>query len=389
MGVKINNDYLIVKLKEFYNILGKIPTKEDFKKNKFLPCFESFSRKFGSFKNACYEANLIEKPLTDKERIEISINELRKLSESLNKCPSVEEYEKIKHGGFSRRVLESKLKMKYNDICRKYNNKYDINFAHGEITKQNVLDAIFDLYNKLGRPPMYNEFKKFGYLYTYKTFQKAFNGLTYNNIIKSLGWIPTGSSVDFKDIDVLLDEFYNYFKEIKRIPYHNDLNNNPNIASATTYIKYFNSIKNVCDLLNIDYDLYYKNAGSGKICLDNKGYICKSIVEKDITNYFIENNIEYVKEPKYLEIIDYMKKIFDWKIKINDEWHYIEYFGMYSKKPRGGIGRKYFKRTKYKIKKLYKHGYINNCIFIFPDDIKNKTLDEIFKPYLQTNNINS
>ena len=46
--------------------------------------------------NACYQANLCEKPLTEIERVEISINELIKLANKLNKCPTVEEYERIK-----------------------------------------------------------------------------------------------------------------------------------------------------------------------------------------------------------------------------------------------------------------------------------------------------
>lgn len=372
-------------LKDLYKKLGRIPKRSDFEELKVKPSLHVYNDLFGGIINASVEAGLIEKPLTDEERIEISINELRQLSDNLNRCPSVEEYEKYKNKGFDRRTLERKLKMKYNDICRKYNDKYEIHFAYGEITQEHVINALTDVKNKLGRPPMFYELKNFGYIYSYETCSRVFKGLSYNNIIKSLGWTPTGSTTCVKTVDILLEEFYELFKKIKRIPYYNDLNNNSITSSAPTYSKYFKYIKNICDLLNIDYDLYYQNAGSGKICLDENGDICKSYVEKDITNYFIHNNIEYEKETKYSEIIEYMRKRFDWKIKLNGKWYYVEYFGLYDKNPRGSLGRKYFKRTNYKIKKLYQYGYIENCIFIFPYDIKTKTLDEIFKPYLNIN----
>ena len=67
---------------------------------------------------------------------------------------------------------------------------------------------------------------------------------------------------------------------------------------------------------------------------------------------------------------------------MNDKIYYIEYFGMYSRNPKGKIMKKYKTRTKYKIKLLYKYNFIDKCIFIFPWDIKHKTLDEIFEPYI-------
>lgn len=180
----------------------------------------------------------------------------------------------------------------------------------------------------------------------------------------------------------MLKEFYDLFIKLKRIPYHNDMNNKDNIASAPTYISHFGSIENVCKLLNIDYNKYYKGGGAGKICFDKNGGMCKSLEECNITNFYIDNELIYEKQPKYSELIKGSRKLFDWKLFVNNQWYYIEYAGMYSNKPRGSIGRKYKERLEGKIESLRLNGHLDRCLFIYPDDVKTKTLKEIFEPFL-------
>jgi len=384
-GLELNNfqgytkENVLNKLKDYCNTYGKVLSREEYIQHNLTPSIDWYYEYLGTYNNACYLAGLIDKPLTNEERVSISIEELIKLTIQLNRFPSIEEYENIKHKGFSRIVLERKLKSKYSDICKKYVPQSELYHAYGEITQKELIEAIYVLNNKIGRPPMYYEFKNFGYKYSYNTFQRIFNGMSYNNIIESLGLTPSGSTSLIKDEETLLAEFYDYFKELGRIPYNNELNNCLKTASSTTYCKYFGTIKNVCDILNIDYELYYKDLGYMRIYLDKKGEICRSLIEQCITNFLIDNNIKYEKETYYSELIGFMgKKRFDWKIYIGNKIYYVEYFGLFSKNPKRSIDKKYLQRTKYKIKKLYQYGHLDKCLFIFPNDIKTKSLEEIF-----------
>ena len=379
---KIDENWALDNLKNYSAILDKIPTREDFKTNDWRPFYDYYRRQFGSYENACYLAGISEIPLTDEERIEISIKELIKLADKLNKCPTVAEYDTLTHRGFGRRVLETKIKIKYNDICRKYIPQYDLNSIHGEVTKEDLTNELTRIYNILNRPPMFIELEEYGCKYSWNLFTRVFDGITYHQVIEGLNWIPSGSTSMVRTEEEMLTDFNNLFLKLKRIPYHNDMNNNSDIASAPTYISHFGSIENICKLLDIDYKKYYKGGGAGKICFDKNGEKCKSLEECNIANFFIDNELIFIRQPKYKELIEDSKKVFDWKVLINNQWRYVEYAGMYSDKPRGGIGRKYKERLEDKIEILRLNGHLDKCLFIYPEDVKTKTLKEIFEPFL-------
>jgi hypothetical protein len=377
----------IIKLKNFYDSLGYIPSRKDFKENNFYPHHDWYSENFNGYENACNLAGLIKKP--NKKQTNLlyqSITELRHMAQMFNRCPTAIEYDDNVKNGLKRRALENRLKLKYNDICRKYIPKYKLNNTNGDILKEDIIKTLQELNSGLGRPPLFKELKKYGYTYSYNLFNRLFPGMSYNQIVESLGWKPSYSTTIIKTEDEMLNSFYELFKKLKRIPYGNDFLNS-NISSMSTYNKYFGSIENVCKLLNIDYDLYYQGNSIGKICFDKLGNMCKSISEMIISNYFIDNNIKFDKEPYYSEITNCKGKRFDWKIYIKNKIYYVEYFGLYDIYSNNKIAKNYTKKVKKKIKILYKNDSIDKCIFIFPNDFKSKSLDEIFKSYLDINYI--
>lgn len=377
---KIDTGWALTKLKEHFYKLGKIPTREEFRKYKLEPSHVFYCRNFGSYENACYLAGIAEVPLSDEERIEISIDELKKLAKSLNKCPTVFEYESIKHRGFGRRELERRLGVKYNNICKKYIPEYTLNHDI-DISKEKILRDMKEMLIKNGGAMTYEQMKENGLPYSHTVFDSKCK-MTFNQIIEHLGYTSVGSTTMVRTEEQMLKDFYDLFVKLKRIPYHNDMNNNKNIASAGTYIRCFGSIENVCKILNIDYKKYFKGAGAGKICFDKNGGLCKSLEECNITNFYIDNELTYEKQPKYSELIKGSRKLFDWKLLVNNEWYYVEYAGMYSNTPRGSMGRRYKERLEHKIEELRDQGYLDKCLFIYPDDVKTKTLKEIFEPFL-------
>lgn len=373
----VNNDEneALERLKSHYVELGRIPTKEDFQFHNWLPGQAWYTNKYGSYAIACYKAGIGECPLTDQERIDISLLSLKELASKLGRCPTVAEYDSYEHKGFQRRVLENKLGIKYNNICRNHLPQYALNINF-DITKEEILEALTSIRDKLGRSPMFNELKQLGFSYTHKVIDRLF-GCGYNDLLRSLGWEVTGSNAKKRTEEEMLDDFNNTFKSLGRIPYVNEFGGDS--TSYVTYIKYFGSIRNVCEALDIDYDMYYIGGGAGKICCDNKGELCKSIPERDITNFLIENEVAYEKETPYSDILpDEIagQRRFDWKvIDSNLNVYYIEYFGMYNS--RGHIGRRYVKKARKKIRDIYKNGMYNNCIFLFPRDIKEKSMSDL------------
>lgn len=130
----------------------------------------------------------------------------------------------------------------------------------------------------------------------------------------------------------------------------------------------------------------------GNSCIAKDGTVCLSYAEMCIHNYLVSKNLDIKKEVYYKDVIlsDKTERRFDWSIvddSQNNTW-YIEYFGMYSPNRKNSKAiSAYNLRTKKKIKDLYKAGIIDKCMFIFPNDLKNKTLDEIFGEYVNVGNM--
>jgi len=386
-GLEVNHyigytkEYALEKLKEYYSTYNKILTRDEFREYGLSPSHDYYCKHFDSYENACYLAGIAEIPLTDDERIKISINELIKVADKLNRCPTVAEYENIEHRGFGRRVLEEKLYIKYNDICRKYLPKYELN-NDLDIPKEKILNDIRDMLIENGGSMTFEEMKEKGLPYSYNIFDSKCHML-FNEIILHLGYTPIGTTTIIRSKDEMLEDFNNLFLKLKRIPYVRELDNIVNTASCSTYIKHFGSIENICALLNIDYAKYYRGTGAGTICFDKNGGKCRSFVECVITNFYIDNNIEYEKETSYSEFITGDKRRFDWKLPLNGENYYVEYAGMYyPEKINSHINIRYVNKIDNKIKDLKDIGVYDQCLFIYPEDIKTKTLKEIFEPFL-------
>lgn len=375
-----SNEQLIDLLKEYYKNNNNKILASNLRNNPSMPSKEYLIKRFNvktwnDVLDVC-EFQINHKKCDNiEERIRVSIEELLDMAKELGRCPKVSEYEKYYKNGFSRRVLESKIGLKYNDICQKYLSDYKLNLAQ-IISKEELILKLKELRDDLGRTPNFNEFMKFSG-HTLKVIDRAF-GKTYNELLEDLGFEVFSKTTKSKTTEELLSDFYRLFITLGRVPYSREIDAHNSSVNYSTYISKFGSIDNVCKLLNIDYDIFYKNTSAGTICRDSNGGLCKSKTEKTITDFLIENNIKFEKETPYAEIISKNKRFFDWKISLNNKIYYVEYFGMYNRKPRGTIDKKYSIKTKKKIKDLYKHNKSNDCIFIFPHDIKHKTLQEIF-----------
>lgn len=127
------------------------------------------------------------------------------------------------------------------------------------------------------------------------------------------------------DQETLIEDLIKLSKKLDRTPMLEDLVKN-GLASGKTYERYFDGYRNACRIagLKINSNLW----GRSLICESINGDICFSKSEKIITDFFIENNIQYKKEIRYDDIIEDDRcgeRIVDW-ILANDI--FVEYFGM-------------------------------------------------------------
>lgn len=126
------------------------------------------------------------------------------------------------------------------------------------------------------------------------------------------------------DKDDILNQLYQKSLELDRTPYSYELSE-LGLPSEITYRRYFGSYVDACIKANIEPNSFIYGKSSTVFASD--GTLCLSKSECVVTEYFISNNINYIKEPLYRDyIIDNRcgLKRFDWKV----ENYFIEYFGM-------------------------------------------------------------
>jgi len=372
LNTKNDGINLILKL---HNQLNKIPNAldvdiyTDANRNWFL-------NKFGSWKNALIEAGLLDKKdiLTKQEWVDNSISGLIELSKILNKCPTTIQYDEYARENklLNRKALESNLKLKYNDICIKYIG--EANQYHK--TKEQLLFELEQFKNKLGRTPLSIEIKPENGVSSLLQYMRTFN-MSYNELVKYLNWDLSGHEFSIKNDIELLNDFYFLYLELGRVPNVQDIDNDKTIASYKCYKSRLGSIEQICKRLNIKYNKVFR---SGTICYDKLGRKCKSLPEKDLSNYLIDNMIKHHKEYHYADILNNKNdnRRCDWILFIDNKIYYVEYFGFW-RNSHSRLVNDYKRKAKRKIKDLYKAELIEQCIFIFPKDLKRKCLDEIFK----------
>jgi len=308
---------------------------------------------------------------TKEEKTEESLNALRWLYIELGRCPKVSEYEKVctENKILQRRNVEKFLGINYNEICMKY-----LGVANQfQKSKEELIDDLNMMKDSLGRIPMAVDLKDFP-TSNVKQYQRRF-GMTFNNIIKSLDWAIAGHEYTQKTDEELLSDYYNLYIKLGRIPIYDDVKREIGMASNPTYMSKFGSWQNIWKLLEIESEaeIMKLTLGYGFTSVDLNGELCRSHKEMIITNLLIENNILYIKEKPYKDVLIYDKsrRRLDWYLpELNI---CVEYFGLFNKSQlqkdsRIGI---YSRKTIQKIKDCHKENM--RLISIFPKDFENNS----------------
>lgn len=172
----------------------------------------------------------------------------------------------------------------------------------------------------------------------------------------------------------LLEDIKNVYKKLGRTPLLTELRLY-GLPSERTINRYFkNGYRGICKEMGwkINNNLFGKNS----VHYSKNGDICLSWSELIITNFFIDNSIDYIKdELLYKDIFqceEFGQKRIDWLIKDRENGFVVEYFGM---APRWNYKEKMNKKIE-----LCKK-YNIPLIALYPEDIKR--LPEIFKDFIK------
>lgn len=174
--------------------------------------------------------------------------------------------------------------------------------------------------------------------------------------------------VKWYDAEKMLDQLKELAIKLGRTPLYSEL---PlyGLPSDTSYRRYFGGYRNACEL--VDLDINFSFFGTGRALKSKNGDVCFSNTEVRITNFFIENNIDYAKEELYSNWCDDERcstKRVDWIIGTNT---FVEYFGM----PNNP-----FYAMKMEVKKSICRDCNIDLISILPKDLK--FMDDIFKDFI-------
>lgn len=367
MGKKVSDEYIKNEMIRLFNIYGDVPTKRQINENCSFNA-ALYHRRFGSVYNACVEYGLVAKKLTTEERIRVSIIELKEMYNKLNKVPTVYEYDSMRMEGFARRDLEKNLKLNWNSIITQCLGT-NPNVKRVELVdKSIIINNLRNFEKSIGRVPYMREIRKYNIGYSYNHILKCMNKNTMLEVYDEIGWDVEGTTtVSMSDQD-MIESYIMLFNELGRLPSAKDLKDCAYTPTQTTYHHRFGGVKKMCEAAGINYYDHFDSIGRGISKLDNNGELCRSLPELEITNFLIDEEIEYEKEVPYDEIVDGTNYRFDWKVTIDGKIYYIEYFGMYAKEnPTGQMEKRYVKRAKKKIKLIKESGNIDKCIFLFPE----------------------
>ena len=373
---KFTKEEMINRLKLYYKETGTIPTCNTMKNKDYMPSYHTYLKKFGDFKTALLEADLY-KYVKNRKNLEKRyytdedlLNLLKDYIETNNIIPSARKID----DDFNMpcfRTYEDRFGSYFNVLDNLgYLDQYIINNpALKNWSNEEMLNNVYVLYLELNRTPIFSDIDSCNYIPNFSTYINRFG--TLRNVL-NLANIPYQKRKHEMSDEEIINYWYILKNKLNRIPTIEDMKNdflhleqifysyNKRWSSYTDFLIELNEFNNLANSK-------YRN----RIYFTSKGIKCLSYDEYLITDWLEINNINFIKEVYYKNILqnDNTNRRIDWIILHNNKLHYIEYFGLIHEK-------EYKQRAFKKIEDFKKNNM--KLIEIYPNDMRKKTLEEIF-----------
>lgn len=378
---ELTKEYLISEMHRFFKENGKPPISKDFDKSTDYPSRKTYYNYFGSFGNALVEAGFEYRGIENHQRKipylngEIQLtkedikNYVEKYIQEYNEIPSLRDIEKLE--GYPNRNDFRRLFGGFDTGIKEmgYTPKHIIQYTDEELEK-----SFMKFVNENGRIPSIMEFNDSEYP-SFWCYQSRFG--SWKNAVKHYGFERYKSIEELKnDLICMCNKIYQ--EEGRRIITGTDISNCDFCSSLCCYSK------NIRKYLNMTLREFLDSigftmmpAGFGMIFEFEDGEITKSKYEYDVSIYLRSRNINYIREVRYETFVNtyHGKKDCDYVIIHNKKIWYVEVAGMLDGS-NNKINNTYRSNLKEKIQMLESNKL--NYKIIYPKDLKNKNIDEIF-----------
>jgi len=375
--IKLTKEEIVYNFKEAVKKNGFIPRVDKLNIKEGFPSrysIDNYFETYNDFVIYCgFEYNLTH---NGKYKDDFLISEIQRFVSEFKKVPVQTDFENLE--GYPSRKTFGNHFHNFNEVLilsgyipLTLTMEEKIDYVAKRATAENISILIYKYIDKYNKIPTQEELiKEIGYS-PKEDIKKIFD--TWNKCLIKLG-LPLNQISHHED-SFLESEFHRFVKQKGRIPTLLEFNGSE-YPSFWCYQNRFGSWNKAV----ISYG-YTPTDANRKYYLDN-GEICGSSYEFDISTWLQSNGRIYERDINYIDFIDgYKGKMnCDYKIYYNDKIWYVEMAGFLNSKidfnKFSSVEKNYFFKLMYK-KKILKRQKVNYLI-IEPNDLKKKTLEEIF-----------
>ncbi|MFS0657352.1 hypothetical protein AB1L07_01840 [Niallia alba] len=394
--IKYTEEKLIAELKRYYIETGELPTVSKIsEKGNGFPDRKIYQKHFITFGNALVKAGFEYRGLSESEtgkkrlspknrEIKYNQNDIKKFIlnyvKENNLIPTLTEIELLPNA-----PIRSEIRKHYGN----YNNllkELNLHPKFRRYTDEELGLFLNDYILKNGKIPAKNDFL---YSPNYPSVEPYINRFgTWNKALLYFNIHPTHKYIDIEKMKLDLIKLCNEINsnEGRKLISCSDIEDCSYCMSLSSYRNNFKDILNITlreFIESIGFELV--QSGMGLTRKFDNGEITQSKWESIITDYLrgkeLKYNEDYFRSVRYDSFVKdyYGNKDCDYLIVHNDNRYYVEIVGMIdNEKGRKDsfIEKDYLRRLKNK-EDMLKTSNVNYLI-VYPHDIRNKSLDEIF-----------
>lgn len=243
MPARLNDKIIINDIKRVYRENGPVSSKRYYKIGNHSEA--TIINHFGSWKNIINQLNLEYVSKTEVISKEDLINDVMNV---FNQYGNTTREFYLKHGKYSRAAI-NRIYGTWNAMLKDLNQPLNMRKQY-DINKDEILQEMNSLYNQYGY--LTAELQREKSTYSQRIIENVFG--SFNNMLKELNIEPNCSGARFND-EELLQSIQSIYKEYGFISC--ELIERYCKTSLQTIYRRFESIKNVCSILNIPYENDY------------------------------------------------------------------------------------------------------------------------------------
>lgn len=371
-----DRDSILEFAQNFYNKYGHAPAKPDYNGTNIKLDAPSEDYLYKHFTGSLEVNDILGIPTVrefkqaklKQQRLQASFDYIKEFNDKYGKYPFPIEYDANRPNlAYNRRTLEKNLGKTLLRITEDVLEFKKFCFVK-DVSKQDLANYILDLH--LTHKPEFKEIKEHFNIDGQSLY--VVMGCSFPEFCNSIGCESARKDSTPKSKEFMDSKLKELSIELGRAPTTKEIDEKSGFT-ISTLLREYDSIEEACLANGIEYIPY--NLGLGRISFDKNGELCRSAGEEEISNFLIDNNINFVKEVPYNDLYDCENDRWrcDWFIVPNEGLGYIvEYFGL--------VLEDYLIKTEKKINSLSNSKYENNYVAIYPKDLSNKKLKELFAP---------